>query len=166
MPGHEVLELALLSATVIAARSSSDRRKSEGSRAVHEIAADCSERRKAHVPPIRRDSDAIHPGAAGHCNPPAALTPRPKHGKRVVAHYDLRSPVALFGLGPVRILLVREVEPGQKEHREIRPRSDLCGERVDDVRTGDHADVMRVAERTAGEAEHRSVLPHESGVGL
>ena len=153
-------------AAVLAAGRSGDRGEADGAGAVHAVAADRAERGEARLAAVRRDADAVHPGAAGHGDAPAALASRPQDGEGVVADDDLGGPAAPLGLGSVGLLLVREVEPGEEEDGEVGRRADLRGERVDHVRARLDADVMRVAQRAAGEAEHRAVLPHESRVGL
>ena len=77
VPGHETLELALLAATVLTAGRSGNRSEPDGPGAVHEIAADGSERGETHLLSVGRNSHAVHAGAAGHRDAPAALTARP-----------------------------------------------------------------------------------------
>src|SRR5439155_11172527 len=97
---------------------------------------------------------------------PTARASCPQDGEGVVPDDEFGGPAAPVRLGGVVLLLVREVETGQEEDREIGRSSDLRREGIDHVGARLDADVMRVAEWAAGEAEHRSVLPDESRVGL
>src|SRR5512133_574038 len=116
--------------------------------------------------PVRADADAVHSGSARDRDAPTARASRPQDGEGVVPDVDVGGPAAWLCLGGISLLLVREVETGQANDREVRRGADLRRERIDHVGARLHADVMRMAERAAGEAEHRSVLLDERRVGL
>ena len=162
----ESLEAGLRAAAVLAAGRRGDGRQTDRAPAVHLVAADLTERGKAHVAPVRTDADAIHSGSAGDRDAPTSRASRPQDGEGVVPDVDVGGPAAWLCRGGISLLLVREVETGQANDREVGRDADLRCERVDHVGARLHADVMRMAERAAGEAEQRSVLPDERRIGL
>src|SRR5262249_16902877 len=119
-----------------------------------------------NAPPVLGDADAVHPGATGDRDSPAALGSGPQHGIRVVPDDDLGSPAASLGFRAVGLLLIREVEACDEEKGKVGRRAALRGELVDPAGPRRDADVVRMAEGAADEAEDGSVLLDESGIGL
>src|SRR6185312_369160 len=72
--GNSVFEARTRSAPVLAAGSSVHRGEAEVLPSAP-VAGDLAERRKAGVPSVRRDADAVDAGAAGDGDAPAALGP-------------------------------------------------------------------------------------------
>ena len=163
---NDPLEHGLRAPPVLAPSRRADSRQADRARAVHRVAADRPERSETHVPPVRADTDAVHSGPARDCDAPAARAPGAQDGEGVVADDDFAGPAASLRLRGVDLLLVREVKAGEQDDGEIGRSADLRCERVDRVGAGRDADVMRMAQRTACEAEQLSVLPDESRVGL
>ena len=76
------------------------------------VAGDVAERGEANVPPVRADTDAVHAGAAGDGDAPAALGARAEHGERVVA-----DPRAVRPATRVELLARRRAPPPESRAR-------------------------------------------------
>jgi hypothetical protein len=162
----ESLEHALRASSVLTTGRRADGRQADRPRTVHRVAADRAERGKASVASVRGDADAVHPGPARDSDAPAIRASCPQDREGVVPNDDVGAPPTPLCLRPVGALLVWEVETCDEENGEVRRRADPGGELVDHVGAGLDADVVRMAERAAREAEDGAVLPDESGIGL
>ena len=116
---HEVLrdesfEFGLRAAAVLAAGRRGDCRQADRAPTVHRVAADLTERGKAHMAPVRADADAVHSGSASDRDAPTARASRPQDGEGVVPDVDVGGPAAWLCLGGISLLLVREVETGER----------------------------------------------------
>src|SRR5436190_98406 len=84
------------------------------------VAGDPAERGEASLPPVGGDADAVDPRAADNRDAPAAVGAGAQHGEGVVADRDaLGEPPGGRGV-PHRLLLGREVDPGEVELSDLR----------------------------------------------
>src|SRR5439155_3216940 len=83
------------------------------------VPCEVAEGREAHMLSVGRHADAIHAGAAGHCDAPAALRAGTQDGERVVSDTRLDRPTARLERGARDVLLLREVQAGEHDLREL-----------------------------------------------
>src|SRR5205807_2472589 len=83
------------------------------------VAGDRAECREAQMPSVRRDTEAVDPGATHDRDSPSSLGPGPQDGERVVPDRDLpREPP--FAHGGMNVLfLSREVDACEQKLRDV-----------------------------------------------
>ena len=138
------------------------------------VAGDRAERRKAKLPAVRGDADAVDPGAADDGDAPPALRARTQQRDRVVPDDDVARDPALLESDAQALLLGREVHSRQEDLRNGRLGAPVPARRTEGLveeplqeadRLGE-AEVVGRGERAADVGEQRAVRLDEREVGL
>src|SRR5262249_40014115 len=139
--------------SVLAARSGPDGRQPEVVAAAP-VAADLAERGKAHVLARRRDAHAVDSGAADDRDAPASLGAGAQDGEGAVAGAHAVRPPERADRYLEPPLLLREVEPCEEQHCDVRPHAArLLAQRLEHAEGAVDAEVLRRAVRAAHDAD-------------
>ena len=169
------LEARPRAAPIFAPRRGRDSRQAQVVAAAP-VSGDRTERRKACVPPIRRDTHAVDPGAACDRNAPPAFRAGTKDCERIVADVHALGPAAPLDGGSQRIFFRGKIDSGHQQGRDLRNPTgvvtELCfahrlfQESLHHGKRSVDAEVLRRAQPAPNERKHGAVAVDERDVRL